>query len=136
MATVTIQFNPTDEREVKQIITLCKSLVPTETAQDAPKTTPDAIKQANSDKKAPVEENSTTEPETPQNEEVVKTETPPDEKPVSKTDVRAAALVLSKAGKQDALVKIFSKYGGKKLSDISENDYGAVLKDLEAANNG
>ena len=53
---------------------------------------------------------------------------------ISKTDVRAVALKLSKAGKQDVLKEIFTKYGGSKLSDISEENYSALMKDLEAAN--
>lgn len=61
--------------------------------------------------------------------------TPPweDEKPetkVSLTDVRAVALKLSKAGKQDILKAAFAKFGGKKLSDIKPEDYGALMKEL------
>ncbi len=57
-----------------------------------------------------------------------------DAKKVSKTDVRAAATVLSKAGKREELSAIFAKFGGKKLSDIKEEDYPALMKELEAAN--
>lgn len=57
-----------------------------------------------------------------------------DVKKVSKTDVRAAATVLSKAGKREELSAIFVKFGGKKLSDIKEEDYPALMKELEAAN--
>lgn len=57
-----------------------------------------------------------------------------DGKKVSKTDVRAAATVLSKAGKREELSAIFAKFGGKKLSDIKEEDYPALMKELEAAN--
>ena len=61
--------------------------------------------------------------------------TPPwdEEKPeakVSLTDVRAVALKLSKAGKQDILKAAFAKFGGKKLSDIKPEDYGALMKEL------
>lgn len=68
-------------------------------------------------------------PDVPQNvaEEPVST-------PVSKTDVRALALKLSKAGKQNELKAIFQKYGADKLSAIAEADYPALLQDLEAAN--
>lgn len=53
----------------------------------------------------------------------------------SKTDVRAVALKLSKAGQQDKLKEIFSKYGADKLSDIAESDYPTLMKDLEEAAN-
>lgn len=56
------------------------------------------------------------------------------EKKVSKTDVRAIATVLSKAGKRDQLSAIFAEFGGKKLSDIKEEDYPALMEKLEAAN--
>lgn len=59
---------------------------------------------------------------------------PEPEAPVSKTDVRAIATALSKAGKQDELKKIFAEFGGKKLSDIAEADYPALMKKLVAAN--
>lgn len=59
---------------------------------------------------------------------------PEPEAPVSKTDVRAIATALSKAGKQDELKKIFAEFGGKKLSDIAEVDYPALMKKLVAAN--
>ena len=55
-------------------------------------------------------------------------------KEVSKTDVRAVALKLSKAGKQSVLKDIFAKYGAEKLSDIAERDFPALMADLEAAN--
>lgn len=42
--------------------------------------------------------------------------------------------VLSKAGKREELSAIFAKFGGKKLSDIKEEDYPALMKELEAAN--
>lgn len=53
---------------------------------------------------------------------------------VSKTDVRAVATALSKAGKREQLSAIFAEFGGKKLSDIKEEDYPALMEKLEAAN--
>ena len=53
---------------------------------------------------------------------------------VSLSDIRAAALVFSKAGKQAVLKGIFAKYGAEKLSDISEDLYPELMADLEAAN--
>ena len=58
----------------------------------------------------------------------------PSPKPVSKTDVRAVATALSKAGKRAELSAIFAEFGGKKLSDIKEEDYPALMERLVAAN--
>lgn len=57
-----------------------------------------------------------------------------EEKPVTKTDVRAMATALTKAGKRDALKAIFKKMGAEKLSDIQEKDYPALMRELVAAN--
>ena len=58
----------------------------------------------------------------------------PSPKKVSKTDVRAVATALSKAGKREELSAIFAEFGGKKLSDIKEEDYPALMERLVAAN--
>lgn len=58
----------------------------------------------------------------------------PEEKPVTKTDVRAMATALTKAGKRDTLKAIFKKLGAEKLSDIQEKDYPALMRELVAAN--
>lgn len=58
----------------------------------------------------------------------------PEEKPVSKTDVRAVATALSKAGKRDELKAAFAKFGGSKLSDIKESDYPALMRELVSLN--
>ena len=70
-----------------------------------------------------------------------KPEAPVESKPttneaVDLTIVRAAALKLSKADKQDVLKEIFEKYGAAKLSDVPQADYPALLADLEEAANG
>ena len=69
----------------------------------------------------------------PKEEPVTETKEEPQ---VSKSDIRAAALALSKSGKKDALSEIFKKYGGKKLSDFDNRPdlYGAMMKDLVDAN--
>ena len=58
------------------------------------------------------------------------------EKEITKTDIRAVALKLSKAGKQDVLAEIFKKFGCKKLSDFYSRteDYPALMKELVSAN--
>jgi len=54
---------------------------------------------------------------------------------VTMTDVRAEALKLSKAGQQAVLKEIFAKYdNATKLSDISEENYPALMEDLRTAN--
>lgn len=65
------------------------------------------------------------------------TETPKSEdKPITKTDIRAVALKLSKAGKQKELADIFAKFGCKKLSDFDSRteDYPALMKELVSVN--
>lgn len=60
------------------------------------------------------------------------TETPAPEEKVTKTDIRAVALKLSKAGKQKELAAAFAKFGCKKLSDFDArpDDYPALMKEL------
>lgn len=59
-----------------------------------------------------------------------------EDKPITKTDIRAVALKLSKAGKQKALADIFAKFGCKKLSDFDSRteDYPALMKELVSVN--
>lgn len=52
---------------------------------------------------------------------------------VTKTDVRALALKLSKAGKTDEISSIFGNFGASKLSDISEDKYPELKIQLESA---
>lgn len=53
---------------------------------------------------------------------------------LTKSDVRTVALKLSKAGKSDALKKIFAKFGTEKLSGISEDKYPELMRELVEAN--
>ena len=59
-----------------------------------------------------------------------------EDKPITKTDIRAVALKLSKAGKQKELADIFAKFGCKKLSDFDNRteDYPALMKELVSVN--
>lgn len=70
-------------------------------------------------------------PETKKHPEVPVGEPAPEEK-VTKTDIRAVALKLSKAGKQKELAAAFAKFGCKKLSDFDArpDDYPALMKEL------
>lgn len=73
------------------------------------------------------------EPETPAESaaEAPKLEAPETPAP-TKTDVRAVALKLSKAGKSAVLKEIFAKFGAEKLSDIKEDQYTELMKELNA----
>ena len=51
-------------------------------------------------------------------------------KKITAQDVKAVCLKMSKAGRQAELKAAFAKFGGKKLSDIAEADYEALLKEL------
>lgn len=59
-----------------------------------------------------------------------------EDKPITKTDIRAVALKLSKAGKQKELADIFAKFGCKKLSDFDSRteDYPVLMKELVSVN--
>ena len=59
-----------------------------------------------------------------------------EDKPITKTDIRAVALKLSKAGKQKELADIFAKFGCEKLSDFDSRteDYPALMKELVSVN--
>lgn len=59
-----------------------------------------------------------------------------EDKPITKTDIRAVALKLSKAGKQKELADVFAKFGCKKLSDFDSRteDYPALMKELVSVN--
>lgn len=59
-----------------------------------------------------------------------------EEKPITKTDIRAVALKLSKAGKQKELAAAFAKFGCKKLSDFDSRteDYPALMRELVSVN--
>lgn len=106
-----------------------------------PKTT-EAPKASTNKKKA---EPKTEAPEAPKAEpkteapEAVKTEAPVpvpevEAQKITKTDLRAVALKLSKSGKADELEKIFGEFGAANLSSIKETDYPALMERLVAIN--
>lgn len=79
-----------------------------------------------------------------ENPEPIKVEEPKAEEPkeeapaaetetITKTDVRAKALALSKAGKSDLLAEIFGKFGASKLSEVKESDYPELMRELVSA---
>lgn len=73
--------------------------------------------------------------ETPKPVPVEQVEEPKTEAPkITKTDLRAVALKLSKNGKAEELAKIFEEFGASNLSSIKEADYPAVMERLVAVN--
>lgn len=82
-------------------------------------------------KKAPAKPKATSKPE--KKEEAKKEEDEPAKetaKAVTKTDVRAVALKISKAGKSDVLKEIFAKFEATKLSEVPEERYDELMKEL------
>lgn len=55
------------------------------------------------------------------------------EKKITLTELRAAATKITKEGKRTALPALFKKYGADKLSGVKEEDYAALLEDIENA---
>lgn len=50
---------------------------------------------------------------------------------VTKEQVRAAFTKLIKAGKQKEAKELTLRYGASKVSEVKEEDYAAILKDVE-----
>lgn len=93
---------------------------------------PGQVSMFDSPSEKPVEAPKTAAPAPAPAPEAPKTE----DKPITKTDIRAVALKLSKAGKQKELADIFAKFGCKKLSDFDSRteDYPALMKELVSVN--
>ncbi len=84
-------------------------------------------------KKSAAKERKNTAKDVPEGKTERETPSEPKAQTVTLTDVRAVALKLSKAGKQQALKEIFARYDAEKLSDIAEENYESLMADLEAA---
>lgn len=48
----------------------------------------------------------------------------------TKADVKAVCLKFSQAGRQDELRDAFAKFGAKRLTEVSEADYPALMEAL------
>lgn len=60
-----------------------------------------------------------------------KTETPVEEvKKITKTEIRAKAIELTKAGKQEQLKNILNGFGAEKLSALKEENYAECFEKL------
>lgn len=53
-----------------------------------------------------------------------------DKPKLTAADVKAVCLKFSKAGRQSELKAAFAKFGAKKLTEISEDDYPALMEEL------
>lgn len=53
-----------------------------------------------------------------------------DKPKLTAADVKAVCLKYSKAGRQSELKTAFAKFGAKKLTEISEDDYPALMEEL------
>ena len=82
---------------------------------------------------APVVEHPVSDPfPEPQGYAVPQSEAPKAEGKLKLTaaDVKAVCLKYSKAGRQSELKAAFAKFGAKKLTEISEDDYPALMEEL------
>lgn len=60
----------------------------------------------------------------------------PTEKRVSLEDVRAVLGQKSQAGLTAEVKELITRFGGSRLSDVSADQYAALLKEAEALGNG
>lgn len=133
MNTITITMEATKEN-IEKLLSLFPetqtAAVPTEPVAEPAK--PKAKKKA----PEPVDEAEAAPETAPEPEKIQAPDELIPEETISKTDIRAVALKLSKAGKQKELADIFAKFGCKKLSDFDNRteDYPALMKALVSVN--
>lgn len=122
-AKFTIEYDPATENLAEILSTTLKSMSTEVNTEEKPKA---------KSKKAAESKNSEAKAEEPKAEE--KPEAPKDEAPtVTKSEIIARATQISKAGKEDVLIKIFAEFGAKKLSDIPADAYPELFKKLGEA---
>lgn len=124
---ITLQLEPTPEN-LDKLKTFCADTQTVAVPEKAPaKKTATKKTDKPAESPAPEEPKATAEPAATL--VAAEDETTP---PPTKTDVRAVALKLSKAGKSAVLKEIFAKFGAEKLSDIKEDQYPELMKELTA----
>ena len=129
MVEVKITFDPSEET-LEQAV----SKMLGQRAAEAPETEtskPEKLKTDKAEKKAATEAPAS-EPEAPAPDPAP--ELPKTDPAVTKTDIRAIATAISKAGKKAELKAALEAFGATKLSDVKEADYPALKKKLEAIN--
>lgn len=136
---ITLTFDLTEENldKLKAFCTDTKATTKVTTKKTAKKTAtiPVAVNTEHSEmgtQPAAEEKAEAEEQTTPKAEEQATTEADTSTTQISKTDVRAVALKISKAGKSDVLREIFSKFGATNLKGIAEDDYEALMRELVA----
>lgn len=137
--TITITMDLTEEN-LKKLQAFIPEAKPV--ADVKPKAKPEAQKQAPKAQNEPVQLSIFDETNEPQNANTEPEEDKPpfdvEAKPVAvtKTDVRAVALAVAKAGKQKELAATFAKFGGQKLSDFDARPdvYPALMSELKKIN--
>lgn len=133
--TLTLQVTSENAAVVSKFLL---DLFPTEGAPTIPAPVMEAPKTTKPKPRTSAETKPANEPNTEAEPEAVSetTSEPPTSKLVTLSDVREKALLLSKAGKQEALKALFKKHGGARLTEIDEAAYPTLLADLEAEING
>ena len=123
---ITIELNDVqDLHDLKKIIQIAAPETP------EPVRTPEPQGEPEPEKTEKPEPEKTEEP-APEQEKPE--DTPPWEdepKTVTLSELRKKGTELTKAGKLPALQAVFAEFGAKKLSQIAERDYQAVMKKLE-----
>lgn len=137
--TITMDLNEANLEKLKAL--LPEGAIAPEKAKKAPETKTDAQKAASTTQEIPGQLNMFGSATESQSENTDSEEPPFDVAPksapaITKTDVRAVALQISKAGKQKELAAAFAKFGAKKLSDFdaTPEQYPALMKELKAIN--
>lgn len=125
--TLTLDLTEDNLDKLKVLCTETKAVVKT-TKKSSKKQTKEELVAENSE---PAE--ATIKP-TPESEEKLAPAATEEKTAITKTDVRAVALKISKAGKSDTLREIFSKFGATNLKGIAEKDYEALMRELVAVN--
>lgn len=138
---IKISYDPSTETLDQAIASLSKSAPVIGAADNVNKAEPKTDKhdlnvyatpQSGKTDKAPAAEETPAPAETPKTEESKPASAPA--ATVTKTDIRAIATAISKAGKKTELKAALEAFGATKLSDVSEADYPALKERLEAIN--
>lgn len=137
--TITMDLNEANLEKLKAL--LPEGTIAPAKVKSAPETKPSTQKAAPTAQEIPGQLNMFDDATEPQSENTDSEEAPFDVTPktapaITKTDVRAVALQISKAGKQKELAAAFAKFGAKKLSDFDAmpDKYPALMKELKSIN--
>lgn len=137
--TITMDLNEANLEKLKAL--LPEGTITPAKVKNVPDTKPSTQKAAPATQEIPGQLNMFDDANEPQSANTAAEDAPFDVEPkkapaITKTDVRAVALQISKAGKQKELAAAFAKFGAKKLSDFDAmpDKYPALMKELKAIN--